>query len=81
MKLRNIKLNRTRRTVRTSDRTPANTTIRRAIVDKNGRIGRDVQIINKDNVQEAEREDLGFYIRSGIIVTLKGATIADNTII
>jgi glucose-1-phosphate adenylyltransferase len=59
----------------------SNTTIRRAIIDKNGRIGRDVQIINKDNVQEAEREDLGFYIRSGIIVTIKGATIADGTII
>jgi glucose-1-phosphate adenylyltransferase len=59
----------------------ANTTIRRAIIDKNGRIGREVQIINKDNVQEAEREELGFYIRSGIIVTLKGATIPDGTII
>jgi glucose-1-phosphate adenylyltransferase len=59
----------------------ANTTIRRAIIDKNGRIGKDVQIINKDNVQEAEREELGFYIRSGIIVTIKGATIADGTII
>jgi glucose-1-phosphate adenylyltransferase len=59
----------------------ANTTIRRAIIDKNGRIGKNVQIINKDNVQEAEREELGFYIRSGIIVTIKGATIADGTII
>jgi glucose-1-phosphate adenylyltransferase len=59
----------------------ANTTIRRAIIDKNGRIGREVQIINKDNVQEAEREELGFYIRSGIIVTLKGATIPDGTVI
>jgi glucose-1-phosphate adenylyltransferase len=59
----------------------ANTTIRRAIIDKNGRIGRDVQVINKDNVQEAEREELGFYIRSGIIVTLKGATIPDGTVI
>jgi glucose-1-phosphate adenylyltransferase len=59
----------------------ANTTIRRAIIDKNGRIGKGVQIINKDNVQEAEREELGFYIRSGIIVTIKGATIADGTII
>jgi glucose-1-phosphate adenylyltransferase len=59
----------------------ANTTIRRAIIDKNGRIGRDVQIINKETVQEAEREELGFYIRSGIIVTLKGATIPDGTVI
>lgn len=59
----------------------ANTTIRRAIVDKNARIGCDVQIINKDNVQEAEREKQGFYIKSGIVVVLKNAIIADGTII
>ena len=58
-----------------------NTTIRRAIVDKNGRIGRDVQIINKDNVEEAQREEFGFHIRSGIVVTLKNATIPDGTVI
>lgn len=57
------------------------TTIRKAIVDKNARIGDNVQIINKDNVDEAQREDLGFYIRSGIVVILKGATIADGTVI
>ena len=59
----------------------ANSTVRGAIIDKNARIGCDVQIINKDSVQEAQREDLGFYIRSGIIVTLKNAVIPDGTII
>lgn len=59
----------------------ANTTIRKAIVDKNVRIGCDVQIINKDRVQEAERESQGFYIRNGIIVIFKNAVIADRTII
>lgn len=59
----------------------SNSTIRRAIIDKNAHIGRDVQIINKDHVEEAQREDLGFYIRSGIVVTLKNATIPDGTII
>ncbi len=59
----------------------ANTTIRRAIIDKNAHIGCDVQIINKDNVQEAERESQGFYIRSGIVVVLKNAIIPDGTII
>ena len=59
----------------------ANTTVRRAIIDKNARIGCDVQIINKDNVQEADREEKGFYIRSGIIVVLKNAVIADGTVI
>jgi glucose-1-phosphate adenylyltransferase len=59
----------------------SNTVIRKAIVDKNARIGRNVKIINKEDVQEAEREDLGFYIRSGIIVILKNAVICDNTVI
>lgn len=55
--------------------------IRRAIIDKNARIGRNVQIVNKENVQEAEREDLGFYIRSGIVVVLKNAVIPDGMVI
>ena len=45
--------------------------IRRAIIDKNARIGKNVKIINKDNVQEAERESEGYYIRSGIVVVIK----------
>ncbi|MBD2532690.1 glucose-1-phosphate adenylyltransferase [Nostoc flagelliforme FACHB-838] len=57
------------------------TIIRGAIIDKNARIGHDVKIINKDNVQEAERENQGFYIRSGIVVVLKNAVIPDGTII
>lgn len=58
-----------------------NSTIRRAIIDKNARIGCDVQIINKDHVQEADREKDGFYIRSGIVVVLKNAIIHDKTVI
>lgn len=57
------------------------TVVRRAIIDKNARIGRNVQIVNKENVQEAEREDLGFYIRSGIVVVLKNAVIPDGMVI
>lgn len=59
----------------------ANTTIQHAIVDKNARIGCNVKILNKDRVQEADREDEGFYIRSGIVVVLRGASIPDDTII
>jgi glucose-1-phosphate adenylyltransferase len=59
----------------------AGSTIRRTIVDKNARIGRNVKILNKDRVEEAERESEGFYIRSGIVVVFKNATIPDNTII
>jgi len=59
----------------------ADSIVRRAIVDKNARIGRNVQIINKDRVEEAERESQGFYIRNGIVVVLKNATIPHGTII
>jgi glucose-1-phosphate adenylyltransferase len=59
----------------------SDTIIRRAIIDKNAHIGCNVQIVNKDHVQEADRENLGFYIRSGIVVTLKNAVIPDGTII
>jgi glucose-1-phosphate adenylyltransferase len=55
--------------------------VRKAIVDKNARVGRNVQIVNKENIEEAEREDLGFYIRSGIVVILKNAVIPDGMVI
>jgi glucose-1-phosphate adenylyltransferase len=57
------------------------TIIRKAIIDKNARIGRNVKILNKENVEEAERESQGFYIRSGIVVVLKNATIPDGFVI
>ncbi len=59
----------------------AKSTIRRAIIDKNARIGCDVQIINKDRVEEAEREKQGFFIRNGIVVVFKNAIIPDGTVI
>lgn len=58
-----------------------NTTIRGAIIDKNACIGENVQIVNRDRVQEAQREDEGFYIRSGIVVVQKNAVIPDGMII
>ena len=59
----------------------ANTTIQRAIVDKNARIGRNVRIVNSDRVVESSREDLGFVIQSGIVVIIKNAIIPDGTVI
>jgi len=59
----------------------ANTTIQRAIVDKNARIGRNVRIVNSDRVVEATREELGFVIRGGIVVVIKNAIIPDGTVI
>ncbi len=58
-----------------------NTIIRHAIIDKNARIGKNVQIINKDRVQDVNREDQGYCICNGIVVVVKNAVIPDNTII
>ena len=57
------------------------TTVKRAILDKNARIGKNVTIVNKDHVEEADRPDQGFYIRNGIIVVVKNASIADDTVL
>ena len=56
-------------------------TVKRAILDKNTRIGNNVVIVNKDRIEEADRPDEGFYIRNGIVVVVKNATITDGTII
>lgn len=58
-----------------------NTKIRNCIIDKNAKIGKDVIIANQDGVQEANRPSEGFYIRSGITVIMKNATIKDETVI
>jgi glucose-1-phosphate adenylyltransferase len=57
------------------------TTVKRAILDKNVRIGSNVSIINKDRVEEADRPELNFYIRNGIVVVVKNGTIADGSVI
>ncbi|TCD57133.1 glucose-1-phosphate adenylyltransferase [Synechococcus sp. BS55D] len=57
------------------------TTVKRAILDKNARIGSNVTIVNKDHVDEADRPELGFYIRNGIVVVVKNASIPDGTVI
>jgi glucose-1-phosphate adenylyltransferase len=59
----------------------ANTTIRKAIIDKNARIGRNVQITNNGGIVEATREDLGFVIQNGIVVIIKNATIPGGMVI
>jgi len=53
--------------------------IQDAIVDLNARIGREVRIHNKNQVQEAEGD--GWVIRDGIVVVLKDAIIPDGTTI
>jgi glucose-1-phosphate adenylyltransferase len=59
----------------------ANSHIVNAIVDKNARIGRNVRILNKDHVTEAQREEEGIWISNGIVTIIKDSVIPDNTII
>jgi glucose-1-phosphate adenylyltransferase len=58
-----------------------NTVVRRAIIDKNTRIGDNVQLVNKNNVETADGENGCYYIREGIIIVPKNATVADGTIV
>lgn len=58
-----------------------NSIIQRAIIDKNARIGRDVQILNKERPEEADRAAEGYYIRNGIVIVPKDAVIPDGTVI
>jgi glucose-1-phosphate adenylyltransferase len=55
--------------------------VQNAIVDKNARIGADCRIVNEAGVEEADHEADGYYIRSGIVVVLRNATIPDGTVI
>jgi glucose-1-phosphate adenylyltransferase len=58
-----------------------NSIIRRAIIDKNARIGKNVQLINKENVENADGENGSYFIREGIIIVPKNAVIADGTVV
>jgi glucose-1-phosphate adenylyltransferase len=58
-----------------------NSIVKRAIIDKNARIGENVKIVNKDDVQEAARETDGYFIKSGIVTIIKDAIIPHGTVI
>jgi glucose-1-phosphate adenylyltransferase len=53
--------------------------IERAILDKDCRIGRNVRIINRRNIENDEADN--YVIRDGIVVIPKGTTIPDGTVI
>jgi glucose-1-phosphate adenylyltransferase len=56
-----------------------NTLIRRAILDKNVRIGNNVRLVNKEGIEYYDAPDASYYIREGIIIVPKNATIAHGT--
>lgn len=58
-----------------------NSVIQNAIIDKNARIGKNVKIINKDRVDNVERESEGYWIRNGIVIVIKDTIVPDNTVI
>ncbi|MEK6283773.1 MAG: glucose-1-phosphate adenylyltransferase [Acidobacteriota bacterium] len=55
--------------------------VRRAIIDKNARIGSGVRLINEAGVQEADGESGAYYIRDGIIIVPKNSLVPDGTIV
>ena len=58
-----------------------NTVINRAIVDKNVRIGSDVQLVNRARLDTYDSDDGSFYIRDGLVIVPKDAVLPDGTII
>ena len=55
------------------------TMIRRAIVDKNVRIGKNVKLLNAGGVENYDGPGGSFYIREGIIIVPKSAIVPDGT--
>ncbi len=58
-----------------------NTVIRRAIIDKNVRIGNNVRLVNQENIQNYDHPDKTYYIRDGIIIIPKNAVVVDGTVV
>lgn len=57
----------------------AHSTIRKALIDKNVRIGERCTITNTEGVEEYDGDN--YYIRDGIVVIPKNTVIADDTVI
>ncbi|HTH51719.1 MAG TPA: glucose-1-phosphate adenylyltransferase [Pyrinomonadaceae bacterium] len=53
--------------------------IKRCILDKNVRVGKNVRLVNSQNVPEYDDPSGSYFIRDGIIIVPKNATIADGT--
>ncbi len=58
-----------------------NSVVRRAIIDKNARIGANVQLVNKDGAETKDDPEGNYFIREGIIIVPKNAVVKDNTIV
>jgi glucose-1-phosphate adenylyltransferase len=57
------------------------TVIRRAIIDKNARIGSGARLLNEAGTVEADGPGGSYFIRDGIVIVPKNAIIKDGTVI
>jgi len=57
------------------------TVVRRAIIDKNARIGKNARLLNEAGVTEADGPGGSYFIRDSIIIVPKNAVIADGSVI
>lgn len=57
------------------------TIVKRAIIDKNARIGSNARLLNEAGVTEYDGEGGSYFIRDGIIIVPKNAMIKDGTIV
>ena len=55
--------------------------VRRAIIDKNARIGAQVRLLNEAGVVEADGPNGSYYIRDRIIIVPKNGLIPDETVV
>jgi len=58
-----------------------NSVVRRAIIDKNARIGAGVKLLNDAGIEEADAPDGSYYIRDRIIIVPKNAIVKDGTVV
>ena len=57
------------------------TIIRRAIIDKNARIGKNVQLLNESGIEQADGPGGMYYIRDRIIIVPKNGLVPDGTVV
>ncbi|HKS10545.1 MAG TPA: glucose-1-phosphate adenylyltransferase [Pyrinomonadaceae bacterium] len=57
------------------------TVIKRAIIDKNARIGNNARLLNEAGTTAADGPSGSYYIRDGIIIVPKNAVVPDGTVI
>lgn len=57
------------------------TIIKRAIIDKNARIGNNARLLNEAGTTAADGPNGSYYIRDGIIIVPKNAVVPDGTVI